>query len=550
MKRFITCFALMSLCVTTFAAPSRKVIDNGGSGPYKAEAISEPTLPGFVVYRPCDIDGAVKGEGAALPLFVFANGACHDTSLPYERMLNDIASYGYMVVALGEMQDSVNDRELKTSPNIDMIRAIEWAEAQTGKMGSDYYKGIDTEKVVFGGHSCGGAQTLANCADKHVKTCIMFNSGMGNISMADASKESLKNLHGPILYIAGGDGDMAYANAEIDYANIDNVPVAFANHLRAGHGGTFHEQYGGSCSRLARAWLAWQFKNKPEELDVFLKNRIDDFPDYTMKAKNFDAPVNDPFTVREKYCKSRDGKDIWGKVYIPNTAEAKKPLVVMAHGYNSSHGEPQAFAESLAMHGVASYIFDFCGGGNNSKSEGATTDMTIFTEKDNVEDITRTVKSWDFVDPERVALLGCSQGGLVAALTSAVNPDMFKSVVLVYPALSIPATAPAQLKRFDADNGNPQDVMGMKLGRDYYAKINGMNILDMTGKYKGNVLIVYGDKDPVTAGGMMDKAADTYTRCTKLMIPGGTHGFPYYEHHEKATKGIIDFILDTMVKTK
>ncbi len=122
-----------------------------------------------------------------------------------------------------------------------------------------------------------------------------------------------------------------------------------------------------------------------------------------MKAKNFDAPVNDPFTVREKHCKSRDGKDIWGKVYIPNTAEAKKPLVVMAHGYNSSHGEPQAFAESLAMHGVASYIFDFCGGGNNSKSEGATTDMTIFTEKDNVEDITRTVKSWDFVDPERVA---------------------------------------------------------------------------------------------------------------------------------------------------
>ena len=138
MKRFITCFALISLCVTTFAAPSRKVIDNGGSGPYKAEAISEPTLPGFVVYRPCDIDGAVKGEGAALPLFVFANGACHDTSLPYERMLNDIASYGYMVVALGEMQDSVNDRELKTSPNIDMIRAIEWAEAQTGKKGSDY----------------------------------------------------------------------------------------------------------------------------------------------------------------------------------------------------------------------------------------------------------------------------------------------------------------------------------------------------------------------------------------------------------------------------
>ncbi len=425
MKRFITYFALMSLCVTTFAAPSRKVIDNGGSGPYKAEAISEPSLPGFVVYRPCDITGAVKGEGAALPLFVFANGGCNDTSLPHEKMLNDLASYGYIVVALGEMQDSINDRELHKSPNGDMIRAIDWAEKQNGDKKSDYYKSVNLDAVALGGQSCGGAQTLANCGDKRVKSCVMLNSGMGNISMSDASKESLKNLHCPILYLIGGEGDMAYGNAVIDYENIKHVPVAFANHLRVGHGGTFHEQYGGSFSRMLRSWFAWQFKNKPKELDVFLKNRIDDFPDYTMKAKNFDAPVNDPFTVREMHCKSRDGKDIWGKNYIPNTDEAKKPLVVMAHGYNSSHGEPQAFAESLAMHGVASYIFDFCGGGNNSKSEGATTDMTIFTEKDNVEDITRTVKSWDFVDPERIALLGCSQGGLVAALTSAVNPDMF-----------------------------------------------------------------------------------------------------------------------------
>ncbi len=45
------------------------------------------------------------------------------------------------------------------------------------------------------------------------------------------------------------------------------------------------------------------------------------------------------------------------------------------------------------------YIFDFCGGGNNSKSDGVTTEMTIFTEKENVEDITATVKGWDFVDP-------------------------------------------------------------------------------------------------------------------------------------------------------
>lgn len=150
----------------------------------------------------------------------------------------------------------------------------------------------------------------------------MFNAGMGDMEMAGASPESLKNLHGPILYLVGGDSDMAYRNALSDYDRIDNVPVAFANHLRAGHGGTFHEPYGGSFSRMLRAWLSWQFKDQRANIDVFLRNRLNDFPDYTMKAKNF-PDSNDPFTVREINCKSRDGKNIWGKAYIPNTAEAK-----------------------------------------------------------------------------------------------------------------------------------------------------------------------------------------------------------------------------------
>ncbi len=547
MKKLISSILTLTLSVMAFAAPSKKIIDDGGSGPYKAEAISERTLPGFVVYRPVDITEAVTHEGP-LPLVVFANGGCNDTSLPHEKLLNDLASYGYLVVALGEMQDSINDRQLHKSPNEDMPRAIDWAEVQNGDANSEYYKNIDLEYVALAGQSCGGAQVLANCADPRVKSCIMLNSGMGDIEMAEASKESLKNLHCPILYVIGGEGDIAYRNALADYDRIDNVPVAFANQLRVGHGGTFHEQYGGSFSPLVRAWLSWQFKDQRANIDVFLRNRLNDFPDYTMKAKNF-PDNNDPFTVKEIHCKTRDGKDIWGQLYMPNVNEKQLPIVIMAHGYNGTHREPQAYAESLAMRGVASYIFDFCGGGNHSKSEGATTDMTIFTEKENVEDITKMVKSWDFVDSSRVALLGCSQGGLVAALTAAANPDMFKSLVLVYPALTIPDTAPMMLKRFDADGGRPQDVMGMKLGRGYYEKINGLNALDSIGAYKGDVFIVYGDRDMIVAGGV-DKAADKYEKCQKLVVPGGDHGFSYYRHHEQATKGIVDFVLRTLAKPR
>lgn len=547
MKKILLTLLIISLTVSSWGRPVRKVIDEGGSGPYKSEVTSETTLSGFTVYKPADLQSTVS-ENGPLPLIIFANGGCNDTSLPYERLLNDLSSYGYLVVALGEMQDSINDRDLHKSPNEDMIRVIDWAESQNKDHNSPYFGKIDTEYVALSGQSCGGAQVLANCSDPRVKTCILLNAGIGDMQMAEADKESLKNLHCPILYLVGGESDIAYLNALLDYDRIDNVPVAFANQLKAGHGGTFHEKFGGSFSRMVRAWLSWQFKDQRNNIEIFLRNRMKDFPDYTMKAKNF-PDVNNPFSVQEIDCKTREGKLIRGYLYKPESQEKQLPIVIMAHGYNSSYQEPKPFAESLAMNGVASYIFDFCGGGNNSKSEGETTEMTIFTEKSNLEDVTAMVKSWDFVDPARVALLGCSQGGLVAGLTAAANPVDYKSLVLVYPAFTIPATAPMMLKRFDADAGKPQDVMGMKLSRKYYEVINGLDALDSIGAYKGEVFMVYGDKDNIVVGSA-DKAAQKYEHCKQLVITDGEHGFSDYRHHEEATGGIVDFILTTLSKPR
>lgn len=540
---------IFTLCsLITFAespSPKQKIIDQGGSGPYKAEACSESSLPNFVVYKPQNMLQAAKKEGP-MPILIFANGGCNDTSLPHEKMLNDLASYGYLVIALGTMQNRIDDRELHKSPNEDMINAIDWAAKQNKDKKSIYYRSINTERIALGGQSCGGAQVLANCGDPRVKTCIMFNSGIGNIEMSGANRESLKNLHSPILYIIGGKGDVAYQNAVVDYENITNVPIAFANQLCVGHGGTFHEQFGGSFSLMLRNWLSWQFKNQGQNADVFLKNELKDFPDWTMKAKGFKKD-NNPFVTKEIHCKSRNGDDIWGMAYIPTTDEAKKPIVVMAHGFNGTYQEPQAYAECLAMRGIASYIFDFCGGGNKSKSQGKTTDMTILTEKENVEDVTRTIESWDFVDTTRISLLGCSQGGLVAALTAAANPDQFKTLVLVYPALLIPETASRMLAQFDAHNGEPQNVMGMSLGRDYYEKIKNLDVLGTIGVYKGKTFFVYGDKDGILAGGTVEKAQQIYENCEVKIIPGGNHGFSNYIHHAQATQGILDFLTRTLI---
>ena len=115
---------------------------------------------------------------------------------------------------------------------------------------------------------------------------MMFNSGMGNMRMAGASAESLAMLKGKIIYIVGGESDIATANALLDYERIEHVPVAFANLLDGGHMGTFKEKFGGSYAKMALDWLDWLFKNK-DNSSLFLENELADYPGWTMKSKNF-----------------------------------------------------------------------------------------------------------------------------------------------------------------------------------------------------------------------------------------------------------------------
>lgn len=285
MKKLSILF-LVLIPLLVLAQPSnKKIVDNGGSGPFKAIAIAEQSLPDFVVYRPDDINKAAKAEGL-LPILVWANGGCMNSSIHHERFLTELASHGYIIVAIGHLQMTVEERVHQHTSDTKLLEAIDWITAQANDKQSAYHNKVDLNKIAAAGHSCGGAQTLRVAADSRIKTYMMFNAGMGNMTMAGASTKSLDELHGRIIYIVGGESDIATNNAFMDYDRIDKVPVVFANLLKGGHGGTFAEEFGGSYSRITRDWLDWQFKGK-DKSDVFLKGDLSNYPGWTVKSKNF-----------------------------------------------------------------------------------------------------------------------------------------------------------------------------------------------------------------------------------------------------------------------
>lgn len=283
-KESILIFLLVT--ISAFGQISRsKIIDNGGSGQYKAVAVTEKTLEDFVLYRPLDLDNTSEIEGK-LPIIIWANGGCMDSSIHHERLLTEVASHGYLIVAIGKLQMTLEERVHAQTPDDEMLKAIAWISNQSKLNSSNYFRKVDLDNIALAGMSCGGAQTIRVANDSRIKTYMIFNAGMGDMTMAGANEASLKSLHGSIVYIVGGESDVAYKNTLLDFERINHVPIALASHKTAGHGGTFAEEYGGSFARMALDWLDWQFKEK-DSSPIFINGNLENYPDWTMKAKNF-----------------------------------------------------------------------------------------------------------------------------------------------------------------------------------------------------------------------------------------------------------------------
>lgn len=327
-----------------------QVIENGGTGPYKAIAVGDASLPTHMIYRPANLKTYVENNGK-IPVLLYANGACANSSLQMSRLLSEVASYGYFVIAIGPYDELTDDafyadwkRAVRggypeTKPNIIMgngervtpmteaekaeqaaqreaamrnrnnnnagapaqrmpanrtyarqlLEALDWLTDQNANDESEYYHLIDLDKVAAMGQSCGGAQVLAVTHDPRIKTGMIFNSGIGEMSMSGASKKALASLHGPMLYINGGPADVAYPNANGDYAVIgDSIPIVKISTLD-GHHGTYYETNGGKYAVVARMWLNWQLKGKVGDSALFMNDEYEKtfYPDWTFERKNW-----------------------------------------------------------------------------------------------------------------------------------------------------------------------------------------------------------------------------------------------------------------------
>lgn len=303
-------------------------VGDGGRGPYKAVLVGDPSLPTHTFYRPRNLHPF--GPSQPLPILAFANGGCRDSSGEFRNLLTDIASYGYLVIAIGPASNAATEGSedpISVTRSSQLLQAIDWADRQNELAGSPYEHKVAVNEVAVAGQSCGGMQALAASSDPRIKTTLVLNSSSVIVGLPHAiithptqsdshaaqlktgeyghagvnlkamsavlsqmaqrydpylpavslkgthfpnSADALEHLHGPMLYISGGPADIAYLGAQHDFNAIHNVSVIWLNENVGHYPATYRKPDGGDFAVAAVAWLNWRLKGQAAGRHMFL----------------------------------------------------------------------------------------------------------------------------------------------------------------------------------------------------------------------------------------------------------------------------------------
>lgn len=251
-----------------------------------------------------------------------------------------------------------------------------------------------------------------------------------------------------------------------------------------------------------------------------------------------DTANTEKITIKELIIKENN-KEIYGKVYSPEK-EGKYPAIILSHGYNGANSDFVQDCTYFAQNGYVAYAYDFCGGSTRSKSSGKSTDMTIFTEKEDLLSVFNYIQSLDNVDPDQMFLLGGSQGGFVTTLAAEELMDKVKGVILYFPALNIPDDWRRNYPTIDKIP-ETTDFWGLKLGKEFFLSIHDFYTFDNIGSYPNDVLIIYGDKDNIVPYNAMTEAQKVYNNAELVVLKNEGHGFSS-PGGKKAREMVLDFL--------
>ena len=247
----------------------------------------------------------------------------------------------------------------------------------------------------------------------------------------------------------------------------------------------------------------------------------------------------------------RDGMIMRGMLHRPENVENKVPMVLIFHGFTGNKMEPHfifvKLSRRLEQLGLASMRFDFIGSG---ESDGDFKDMTLSGEIKDAEAILEFAKTLDWVDRDNIYVVGLSMGGAVASVLAGQHSDDVARLCLWAPAGNMPQLIEHRVNELKAsevvdDDYEHYDLGGLLLGRGFVEDIKTLDIYELASPYRGEVLIIHGDKDESVPLSASHRYMEIYGESAELhVIEGADHTFNKFEWETTVIDRTVGFLGD------
>lgn len=252
----------------------------------------------------------------------------------------------------------------------------------------------------------------------------------------------------------------------------------------------------------------------------------------TPKPIDYSAPANAPYTAEQVTIPTTRGYSLGATLTLPRGSGERVPVAVTISGSGPQERDSRIsivkgyapfrdIADTLGRRGIAVLRYDDRGvgasGGEDSRNRATSADFA-----DDVQSVVAWLSTRSDIDPSRIALIGHSEGGLIAPIAAARDSSIHAVVLMAGPALNgrkilvyqneiaiRGAQGITEAQRDSIRRSVPTSLDSLEKSNPWYGFFMRVNPLDTLKRVAQPVLILQGDTDQQVTPDQADSIAAT-----------------------------------------
>lgn len=254
--------------------------------------------------------------------------------------------------------------------------------------------------------------------------------------------------------------------------------------------------------------------------------------------------------IQKIFFKNSKGNRLCG-ILSDQSKNTSKSIVILAHGFASTKDSKSYLdlEEKFSRRAISTFRFDFH---DHGESEGKFENLKVSQAAEDILSAIAFLKNKGY---QKIALVGCSFGGMASILATAKSKDV-RVLALKAPVSDHLGKITADISHYPLKEWKEKGFMyyinkkgeKLKLNYSFFEDAEEVKSYEEAAKINIPTFIIHGDKDKNVPIGQSKKLAKVIKNSKLEIIKGADHFFSKPEEFDKAHNLIVEFVAKQLKK--